>query len=782
MRRLARILLASLSTGALAIGLTGAVSAQPAASPADEAANTDIVVTARGRDERLQDVPLSVSAFTADDLQRGGVDNLRDLATLTPGLTVNDGGGEFYSAPTIRGLSQLNTNNGLVENNVSVFLNGVYLPNPGAINIGLLNLDRVEVVKGPVSARYGRNAFAGAINYVTRAPSNVLTARVTGTIGTAERYSFSGLVSGPLAPGISATIGSLYDSYGGTWRDPVNGNGAGGYEKRNVTAALRAELSPDVVLAVSGYYGNDTFAPSAENHLANNCAPNGATLTQYCGEIAEGQSVVVPATYQTGATANRRDVKHLDASLKAGLGEGFTLDVILGWNDAKSMQLLEINNRREGLTYPLTPGPGSIAVNEFYGDDLRSKDFSGEVRLTSPQDRPLTFSAGAFYYQLRGRQITNITIPNDNIPAGQSLNGVLVNLFLSPGGRPFANRNDATVLTDQYSGFGEAEYKISDTVALSQELRYTDETKGIQVLSLAVAPTLGPQPPISAKFRYWNSRTTLTYQANSDLTLYASAANGTKTGGFNARATLPADLRYGPEKNWTYEFGAKGALAGGRIRYEAAVYHIQLRDQQILGPSSNISNPGQVIGNYGAGTNTGFEISTQLRLNANLSANLGFAYNDAKFKTGATDIQYAGICARIPSCAGRLTTRNGQSVIDLSGLALPRQSKYQVTAALDANIPLSDDIDAFANLRYAYQSKQFFQPANFSYWGPTHDLGIRAGIKSGKFTATAWVENLLQETDAYNAYYNIKLTDFVFETLPIYRERRTFGLTLAAEY
>lgn len=771
----------ALMGGAALLSIAGA-HAQTTTPPPEESTTGDIIVTARGRGELLQDVPLAISAFTADDLEKSGVDSLRDIANLTPGLTVNDGGGEFYSAPTIRGLSQLNTNNGLVENNVSVFLNGVYLPNPGAINIGLLNLDRVEVVKGPVSARYGRNAFAGAINYVTRAPSDVLTARTTGTIGTADRYGFSGLVSGPLASGVSATIGGLYDSYGGTWRDRVNGNAAGGYEKRNLTAALRAELSPDVVFSVSGYYGKDRFDPSAENHLANNCAPSGAVLTQYCGRIAEGREVVVPNTYQTGATANKRNVKHLDASLKAGLGGGYTLDAIAGWNNAKSMQLLEINNRREGLVYPLTPGPGSIAVNEFYGDDLRSKDFSGELRLTSPQDQPLTFSAGAFYYRLRGRQITNITVPSDAIPRGQALNGVLVNLFLSPGGRPFANRNDATVRTDQYSGFGELQYKIGDKVTLAQELRYTDETKGVQVLKLAVAPTQPVQPPISAKFTYWNSRSTITFEPSSTLTLYATVANGTKTGGFNARASVPADLSYGPEKNWTYEVGAKGSFADGRIRYELAAYHIQLRDQQILGPSSSAANPGQVIGNYGAGKNTGFELSTRLKLSDVLTANLGFAYNDAVFKSGASDIQYAAICARVPSCAGRLTTRNGQSVIDLANLALPRQSKYQATAGLDANVPVGNDTDWVTDLRYSFQSKQYFQPANLNYWGPTHDLGIRTGLRHGKYTATLWVENLLQQTDAYNAYYNIRLNDFVFETLPIFRERRTFGLTVTGEY
>lgn len=771
-----------LLSGIAAVVPIGSAIAQEVTTPPDDEATGEIIVTARGRGEVLQDVPLAISAFTSEDLERAGVDSLRDLANLTPGLSVNDGGGEFYSAPTIRGLSQLNTNNGLVENNVSVFLNGVYLPNPSAINVGLLNLERIEVVKGPVSARYGRNAFAGAINYVTRAPSNEPSARVVGTVGTAGRAMLSGTLSGPLGEGWGATIGGVYDRYGGTWQDRVNGNDAGGYKKRNFIASLRGELAPDATLSVNGYYGNDVFDPSAENHLANNCAPAGAVLTQHCGRISEGKEVVVPDTYSTGASANRRKVKHVDANLRLGLGNGYALSVTGGWNDAHAMQLLEINNRRKGLTYPLVPGPGSIAVNEFYGDDLASEDFSGEVRLSTPADRKLSGSIGGFYYRLRGRQITNITIPSDSIPAGQSLGGFLVNLFLSPGGRPFANRNDAKVRTDQYSAFGELQYRISDTLTFAQELRYSDEKKGVQVISLAVAPTLPAQPPISAKFGFWNTRSTLTWEPNPDLTLYASAANGTKTGGFNARATVPTDRRYDPEKNWTYEIGLKGKTAGGALRYELAAYHIELRDQQILGPSGDANNPGQVIGNYGAGRNTGFEAAAQFRANEHLSLNLGFAYNGAKFKNGASDIQYAGICARIAACAPRLTQINGQTVIDLGGLSLPRQSKVQVVAGADFEAPLSATVKWFASTRYSYQSKQYFQPANLDYWGPTHDLSLRAGLRWGGIEATAWVENLLQQTDAYNAYYNIRLTDFVFETLPIYRERRTFGVTVSAEF
>jgi iron complex outermembrane recepter protein len=754
-----------------------------AATATESASEADIVVTARRREESLNDVPLAITAISGDQLNGAGAQNLRDVAQLTPGLIVIDAGAQFYTTPTIRGLAQLNIQNGAIENNVSVFLNGVYLQNAGAINVALLNLERVEVVKGPVSSLYGRSAFAGAINYVTKKPSNALTATLSGTVGTSERYAVSGTISGPLTQGLRATIGGTYDTFGGTWEDPVNANPAGGYTKKDFFISVDADLGPDALLSVNGYYGKDRFDPPSEYHLTNNCAIVGGVARQFCGRIPAGTVVEVPQPYQSGASGNDREVKHVDATLTAKLGD-YAATLIAGYNNLATRQFLEINNRRDGLTYGLVPGPGTINLNEYYGDNNRSEDYSFEGRLASPQYSAFRFSLGAFYYHSNGSQSSNISLNRSLLPPGQTgINSFLANLWLTPGAVPSALRTSAVTSGDQYSGFAEGELKITPALSLAQEIRYTSESKNIQVLSSALSAT-ATFAPLSRSYNYWNSRSTLRFKPADDIMIYVSAANGTKSGGFNGRATLAVDAGYDPEKNWTYELGAKGTLFDRRFTYEAAFYHIDAKNLQILGLNSDINNPGQVVKNFGNAKNTGFEIQTRTKLSRDIAFNLGFAYNDPRFGSGSVDAQYAGICAAIATCAPKLIdgSRPGTKVINIAGNALPRQSKYQITSSLDIAVPLANVWKLTGLVKYAYQSSQYYETANFSSFGPTHNLGLRVGVAKGGLSATAWVENVLNQTEAYSAFYNIRITDFVFETLPIYNDKRTAGITLSYRY
>jgi iron complex outermembrane receptor protein len=771
----------------VAIATQGSAHAQAAPAPAQPAASeqtgdNSIVVTARRREEALKDVPLAITALSGGQLKAANVTSLRDVANLTPGLIVTDGGAQFYSTPTIRGQAQLNTENGATENNVSVFLNGVYMANAGAINLSLLNLDRVEVVKGPVSSLYGRSAFAGAINYVTKAPTQRLTANVDATGGTYGRAAIDATVSGPITDTLRATIGGLYDRFDGTWKDDTNGNRAGGYVKKDLFGALQFEPGPTTKLTINGYYGKDRFDQPAESHLTNNCAfTPGGVATQFCGAIPQGTVIYAPNAASSNAAGNDREVVHFDATLQQDLGAGYKATLIGGYNNEKSRQFLEINNRDSGLTYNLVPGPGTANVNEYYGDDNNTRDYSAELRISSPQYEHVRFAVGAFYYHNTGHQTTNISLNQSQLPSGQVTDSFLANFWLTPGGVPSALRNDASTHGNQYSGFAEGEIRFNDQLSFAQEGRYTSDGKYILVNSSAI-PGAGGFVPHTQTFDYWNIRSTLRYKPTPDVMVYISAANGTKSGGFNGRATVEQDVSYAPEKNWTYEAGVKGAAFDNRISYQAAVYHIDAKDLQILGPNHDPNNPGQVVANYGGSRNTGFEIESQTRLSPGLDLNLGFAYTDPKFTAGSYDAQYAGICALIARCAPNLTTLNGQSVINLNGYRLPRESNVQITAGLNLDTPLSATVDLIGRADYSFQSKQYFETANFSSWGPTHMVNLSAGIKKDRLTATIWVKNLLNQTEAYGALYNIRINDFVFETLPFYNDKRTVGATLSFKY
>ncbi|MFK8054052.1 MAG: TonB-dependent receptor, partial [Woeseiaceae bacterium] len=179
------------------------------------AALDEIVVTARKREEGLQSIPLSVSALSAETIERANVESLEDIAALTAGLTFQSFNGGGLGSPTIRGLAQ--TDVASVDNNVGVFVDGVFINNKANLSLNLQDIERVEVVKGPQSALYGNNTFGGAINYVTKRPTSEPSGRVNVDVGTDGLYEVGGSFSGSLIDNVlSARISATTSSFDGT--------------------------------------------------------------------------------------------------------------------------------------------------------------------------------------------------------------------------------------------------------------------------------------------------------------------------------------------------------------------------------------------------------------------------------------------------------------------------------------------------------------------------------------------------------------------------------------
>ena len=228
-----------------------------------EAQLEEIVVTARKREEAIQDIPLSITAFTAEELQKRSIQDMRDVALFTPGFNFEDFGGSGGTTPVVRGTTQVSIlQSG--EQNVSVFFDGVYLPRSYVTDLGFANMERVEVVKGPQSARYGRNAFMGAINYIPRRPGDEWDLQGQVVAGNHSRYDYAGTVSGPIVPGlVSVLAGYDYSEFDGTWKNTHpyadidfkqgSNDRLGGYERAVASLALR--ITPGDALTIDlAYY------------------------------------------------------------------------------------------------------------------------------------------------------------------------------------------------------------------------------------------------------------------------------------------------------------------------------------------------------------------------------------------------------------------------------------------------------------------------------------------------------------------------------------------------
>ena len=183
----------------------------------------EITVTARNRTENLQEVPLAISAFSSDQLDKAAIKNVNDLANFTSNMTFNSSENGRLNIPVIRGMGMIDTRG--FDNNVSIFLDGVFVSGRSSQNLAMLDLERVEVVKGPQSALYGRNSFSGAINYVTKKPTNEFAGKITTTVDLDNIRQVIASISGPIIDGkLSGSLAIDSDHSGGTYSNRACGS------------------------------------------------------------------------------------------------------------------------------------------------------------------------------------------------------------------------------------------------------------------------------------------------------------------------------------------------------------------------------------------------------------------------------------------------------------------------------------------------------------------------------------------------------------------------------
>ena len=275
-------MLSALGVAAIVINAAPAAHAQSDSSAFNL---EEVIVTARKRTETLIEVPVAISVLSGVDIQQRGIQNLQDVALFTPGLTYFDAIQSQLGTPVIRGLSQ--TNLGSPDRNVAVFYGGVYLSNLNATNLEILDVDRIEVVKGPQSALYGRNAFNGAINYVPAVPTKTFKSTTTATVGTNNRFEGKLMLSGPILDTLRGRVALSYNTFDGSWGNAADsGNNIGGYKTKNISAMLDFAPTEAFNAKLFGYHTDDTRDSSSAYFVtAYNCGPAGLPLSAVCGDI-----------------------------------------------------------------------------------------------------------------------------------------------------------------------------------------------------------------------------------------------------------------------------------------------------------------------------------------------------------------------------------------------------------------------------------------------------------------------------------------------------------------
>ncbi|MCC7330929.1 MAG: TonB-dependent receptor [Gammaproteobacteria bacterium] len=431
------------AAGAL-LGLALAMACQAAFGQALE----EIVVTARRQgEEKLMETPLAITAFDANAIESKGISNLQDVANLTPGLTFFNPFGENLPTPIIRGIVPQDI---FGENAAAIFIDGIYVAGREGLNVSQLDIERIEVMKGPQTASYGRNAFSGAINYITKAPSDVFESRVEGDVGNRGKQKIVGEVSGPVwGETLTGRVSVLYDEWDGSYDNTLAPeNDIGGYRYRSYQGKLRWRPTDTLDVNFGLYRSNDEIDESAVGGLLANCedrieqtAANQHDqpfpyLQNWCGKIPKlkyltpmldasqfPNGVPVPGSIRRDAMPKNalavgedRDLvrSYLNVAWDTDLG---TLSALTGYSHMKQSSVSDFN-RSSGilpLVYCNTGSPNDPSappgcsppagawsrapmgwINIENGSTV--EEWSQEIRFTSPRDQRIRWQVGGYYF------------------------------------------------------------------------------------------------------------------------------------------------------------------------------------------------------------------------------------------------------------------------------------------------------------------------------------------------------------------------------------------------
>ena len=765
-----------------------------------EAQLEEIVVTARKREETIQDVPLAITAFTSEEIARRNIQEMRDIALFTPGFNFEDFGGAGGTMPVIRGTTQVASFRN-TEQNVSFFFDGVYLPRSYVTDLGFANIERIEVVKGPQSARYGRNAFMGAVNYIPRKPTDDWEVKVKGVAGNFKRYDAAATVSGPIVPGVlSILVGMDYSEFDGSWEnthpyadiDFDQGTDArqGGYERGVLSGAVLFTPNEDMRIDLSYYDYNFDREHRAQNWFAElnaesqflNCGQwnpdvrpagtpgfggGGQWWRLYCGELIVRNIPTDPRGY-----ARQLNATFLRASINWRITDSIEVEYVFGQMEADS-KTLGYKDSLPGCTF-ITPAPfpplnGCIFESGPIGD---FEVDSHEVRVSWDDGGSLRVAGGLYYTENEDFYTANFSAlpPLSGVPTAP------VNI-LDQSQFQFYAVLTRTLRTDKtVSPFIELSYSLMDGRSrIGIEARYSNSDKFEGALASGGAGGLAEFTGLTFEneFKSFTPRITWEYDLSTDRLLFISAATGVRAGGFNPSAYLEENRTFDEDQNWTYEIGMKNTFMGGQLRLNGSLFWVEWSNVQITAqdPGNPAILPLNITRNLGNVRSTGFELEGAYAFTANLTLSGSAYYGDAKYKDGTRDLRWA----RTPLvCDDIVCPING----DIAGNQMERQSKWQATLSAEWRDELAFGFAQEYYLRWdmAYQSKQYAEAVNLS-WVPERTIvNASIGIVGDRFEAQLWARNLFDEQYVSGALVgqpNVQYNAYL-------GERQTYGLTITA--
>jgi iron complex outermembrane recepter protein len=659
--RIVHAVLAGASAGVLAS--TAVAQTAPGASGIEE-----IVVTAQRREERLQDVPIAISAFSQELLTRTDTRDMSRLEQFTPGFSFGQSG--FDTRPGIRGV-RTDAVDGNGDTTIGYYVDDVYQSLAVQASQPFVDVARVEIARGPQGTLFGRNTFGGAISVINALPGDAVEGGVDLTLGNYERRQAQGFFSAPLGETFGVRLAGLYED-----RDPfvnnvvVPGNDIYDRETRYVRGTARWTPSERVEVVLRGTYwkeggtGAGAYGYKQGGLLVNPATGLGSltgTPLYFYTALRDGvpdlggfdvgqQTSTDPYEWESSFTPRARLT-----SKSANLQARWSNDAIFLRSITSYVDFKYLSNTGEALGSPDTE----------YLQDRNTETFTQELQIGSVEDRPLQWVAGLYFYRDRYFDQFSLT---------------------SPGYDFFAPNN---LSTDSYAGYAQFSYYLNERVRVTAGGRYTVDDKGIDSSSFDTFADYGTAVD-DDEFKKFTWRAGVDFFVRPENMLYASVSTGFRSGGFNVAALTVPNLSptFEVEEVTAYEIGSKNRFADGTLQLNASAFfndfeNLQIQSQFPLpAPSTSVIS---AVLNAGAAEAYGLEVESIWAPTPALTLNATAALIEAEF----TDFGYFGRPSRFYP--------NQQQ--DLSGNRIPRTPKFKFTvgAAYDFVLPGVGTITPQAN-------------------------------------------------------------------------------------
>ncbi|QGP81235.1 TonB-dependent receptor [Sphingobium sp. CAP-1] len=790
--RISKNILCHASASAIALGVLvspAAVFAQDQAAAEAVQDGTDIVVTAQKRAERLQDVPLAVTAVTADALANRQINDSSSLVQAVPSLTFQQGATPTNSSFRIRGIGTALFGQG-VESSVSTVVDGVVAVRQTQGFTDLADIERVEVLRGPQGTLFGKNATAGVVNVTTARPSREFEGKAEATIAEHGEYRVRGTVSGPISDTLRARVTGFYNDVRGVARNIATGGWDNGSKSWGVRGKLEWDATDTLNLLFAAEYRKSDADCCASTWIAIT-NPNLQTLVGPVNATRENRTL-------NDETVTRSNSKQQTYSMQADwdLG-GASITAI----SAYQKYHLDVNQPIERINSDVPLFVGSSASYAYFSQNHGIVDlsaFSQELRIANDGKSDFNYVAGVFYMH------SDIERPFDRRRA---------RCTAGTFGQPCATANiiwqsaksDIRLKQDSIAAFGQVDYRITGGLKAIGGLRVQYEkgtNSGTRTAPIVAGDVIFPgnastSGSITASDTAVTGKAGLQYEFSRNAQLYGSYTRGYK--GLGYEMEISADLAnqrvLEPEHVNAYEVGFKGRTADGVLSVSTALFLADYTNLQVQANRSDIaSGVVQFVStNAGKSRTKGFEVEATLRPDDHFSLTGAVTYSDAKIDIDGLNCPQQ-IAATAPVMSGSPTNicyRTAAGVTptqNLRGATLPVSPKWKISIAprYEADIP-GTDFAGFAQVGVNFQSKMNFSVEQDPLLEqPAYALvDASIGVKQidGRYSLTLFVKNLFDE----NYLTSIGHTSFLggnYDLVGTFNKDadRYFGATLGVKF